>query len=389
MYSSTRFHQLLEALPRAFFDRTVAQLQGDRYDKTFKPHNHLIALLYGQLSGARSLRELATGFNAHAAHHYHLSTGSIRRSTLSDANQRRSPQIFKALVEQLMGQAHRKQRRQLSELTYLLDSTPIQLKQSGFDWAEAGATYRNKGLKVHLMINQQGQVPVYLHLTSPRVNDVVDARRLCLESGATYVFDKGYCDYGWWREIEDAGATFVTRFKQNAAVQVVAQRRPESELIVQDEQVAFRHKSNRGGQKNAYHGKPLRRLTVSREGKSPLVLATNDLHSPAEEIAELYRKRWQIELFFKWIKQNLKLKRFLGRSRNAVSLQIYAAIICYLLLWMYRSRRGSPGVSMHLLLVELRETLFTRLPTEAQRHYRRRRREVAELMGRSQYALPI
>ena len=119
------------------------------------------------------------------------------------------------------------------------------------------------------------------------------------------------------------------------------------------------------------------------------MLATNDLDSPAEEIAQLYRKRWQIELFFKWIKQNLKMKRFLGRSRNAVSLQIYAAIICYLLLWMYRSRQGSLGVSMHLLLVELRETLFTRLPTEAQRRYRRRRREVAELVGRSQYALPI
>ena len=181
----------------------------------------------------------------------------------------------------------------------------------------------------------------------------------------------------------------MTRLKHNATVQVVAQQGGGSELIQQDEQDTFRHKSNRGGQKNPYHGKPLRRLTVLRDGKSPLVLATNDLHSPAEEIAELYRKRWQIELFFKWIKQNLKLKRFLGRSRNAVSLQIYAAIICYLLLWLYRSEQGATGNSMHLLLVELRETLFTRLPTEVQRSYRRRRREVAELIGRSQHALPI
>jgi len=282
---------------------------------------------------------------------------------------------------------HGKQRRELTELTYLLDSTPIQLKGHGFDWAEASATSRNQGLKVHLMIEQRGHTPVYLNITSPTVNDVVDARHLRLEADATYVFDKGYCDYGWWQQIDEAGATFVTRFKRNAAIQVVAQNPCDGKVILSDEWVEFRHRSNRAGHKNGYHGLRLRRISVYREGKSPLILATNDMDSSAKDIAELYRKRWQIELFFEWLKQNLKLKRFLGKSQNAVSLQIYAAIISYLLLWLYRSRRCAPNTSLHLLLVEIRETLFTRLPTGVQQMYRRRRRERAELIEKTQYVL--
>ena len=387
MYSNTRFHQLLEVLPRALIDRISADLQASRYDKSFKPYDHLLALLYGQISGVRSLRELEAGFNAQAAHHYHLGTGPIRRATLSDANQRRNPALFKAVVEQLMGLVHRKQRRELAQLTYLLDSTPIQVKGPGLTWLEAYATSRNRGLKVHLMIEQQDHTPVYLNVTSPNVNDVVDARRLPLEPGATYVFDKGYCDYGWWQQIDEIGAIFVTRFKRNAAIRVVSQNRCDGEVILSDEAVEFSHRSNRAGHKNRYHGQRLRRIRVFREGKPPLILATNDLHSSAEAIAQLYRKRWQIELLFKWLKQNLKLKRFLGRSQNAVTLQIYAAIISYLLLWLYRARQCAPNTSLHLLLVELRETLFTRLPTLAQQVYRRRRRERDELIQKNQYIL--
>lgn len=389
MYSNTRFHELLEAFPRSSFTLLAKKLKAGHYDKSFKPYDHLIALLYAQLSGAGSLRELETGFNAQAAHHYHLGTDRLKRSTLADANKRRNPELFRQLAELMMAQIHRKARRELKELVYLLDSTPIQLKQTGFDWAEAGATFRNQGLKVHLMIEQQQSTPVYLNITSPNVNDVVDARRVPLEPDGLYVFDKGYCDYGWWSEIDEVGARFVTRFKANAAIDVVEDRAVEGMEILADAVVAFRHRSNRGGQKNTYYGRHLRQIKVHREGKKPLVLATNDLHSRAEDIAVLYRKRWQIELFFKWIKQNLRVKRFLGRSQNAVLLQIYVAIISYLLLWSYRAVRGVVSQSLHLLLVELRETLFSRLPTEAQRCYRRRRREVEELIARRQHVLPI
>ena len=387
MYSNTRFHQLLEALPRAFVDRMSTHLQADRYDKSFKPYDHLLTLLYGQISGARSLRELETAFNAQAAHHYHLGTKPIRRSTLSDANQRRNPTLFKSVTEYLMGRVHRKQRQELAELTYLLDSTPIQLTGRGFDWAEVGATYRNQGLKVHLMLEQHQHNPVYLNITSPNVNDIVDAHQIRLEAGAVYVFDKGYCDYGWWQQIEEAGATFVTRLKRNAAVDVVKSSPCQGGVILADEEITFRHRSNRSHHQNRLYGKTLRRIQVHRDDKSALILLTNDRGSSAEDIAELYRKRWQIELFFKWIKQNLKLKRFLGRSENAVILQIYTAIISYLLIWLYRKRWRGGTVSLHLLLVELRETLFNRLPTDQQRVYRRRRQEQANLIRKNQYAL--
>ena len=389
MYSNTRFHQLLEALPRRSVERTADRLGASRYDKSFKPYQHLVALLYGQFSGVRSLRELEVGLNAQSAHHYHLGIGAVRRSTLSDANQRRTPALFKAIVEQLMSQVSRQQRAQLQELVYLLDSTPIQLKGRGFDWAALGATYRNRGLKVHLMIESQGHNPVYLNITDRNVNDVTDARRVALEPGAVYVIDKGYYDYGWWRQIHDAGATFVTRYKRNAALDVVAQQPVEGEGILEDAHVTFRYKANRARHKNLFYGKTLRRIKVARDGKAPLVLATNDLETPAEELAELYRKRWQIELFFKWLKQHLKLKRFLGRSRNAVILQIYAAIIGYLLIWLYRARANREHSELYLLLVELRETLFIREATEKQREYRRRRRESSDLAARLQGKLAL
>lgn len=389
VYSNTRFHQILEALPRGLVTRLSEQTQASRYDKSFKPYDHLVALLYGQFSGARSLRELESGLNAHAAHHYHLGISSVRRSTLADANSRRPATFFKELVEQLMNQAGRRQRQELRELVYLLDSTPIQLKGQGFDWTSISATHRTQGLKVHLMITQASQRPVYLNITDTNINDITDARQMTLTPGAVYVMDKGYCDYNWWRQIDEIGSRFVTRFKTNAGLDVVAQHTPEGKDILEDAHVMFRYASNRGHHRNTYHDKPLRRIKVAREGKAPLVLATNDITTPAAEIALLYKQRWQVELFFKWLKQNLKLKRFLGRSRNAVMVQIYAAIIGYLLLWLYRKRVTTADTTLHLLLVEIRATLFQRVETERQRDYRQRRRERHQIMAQKQGRLAL
>lgn len=388
MFSITRFAQLLEALPRAQVERLSETMRVGRYDKTFKPYDHLLALLYAQFSGARSLREVETGFNAQAASHYHLGTQALRRTTLSDANQRRDPALFKALAERLMAGIHRNQRRELKQLLFALDSTPIQTKGHGFDWADGLANARTHGLKLHLLLECQGETPVYLNLTDARTNDISDARTMPLEGDAVYVMDRGYCDYGWWLKIQEAGSIFVTRFKRNSALSTLRENLPEGEGILGDALVSLRHRHNRAGHTNPYHGQPLRRIVVTREDGEPLVLATNDLNSPAAHIAGLYRRRWQIELFFKWIKQNLKLKQFLGRSRNAVSLQIYAAIIGYLLLWHYRAQHSiHPTQSLHLLLVELRQTLFERIATQAQRSYRRLRQERDQFIARTQHAI--
>jgi IS4 transposase len=210
------------------------------------------------------------------------------------------------------------------------------------------------------------------------------------ESGATYIFDKGYCDYNWWYKLQQEGALFVTRFKRNAGIDIVRQRKipKDADLsILEDAEVTFRNKHPGGKRINHYHGTSLRRVVVSRpDSKDPLVLATNDFKRSAEEIATLYKKRWEIELFFKWLKQNLKIKKFLGRSENAVKTQIYTALITYMLVQMYRTRNGMKH-SLKMCLASLRSGLFQRPEVEQTIAHRRRKRrlEMQSLQG----ALPI
>lgn len=386
MYSNTRFHQILEALPHSFLRASKEQRSSDRYSKTFSTYDHLVALIYAQLSAVKSLRELESSFNNHTEKHYHLGCSSIKRSTLSDANSRRDPGIFKEVVALLMAGVHRTQRRRLKEFIYLLDSTPIQLKEAGFEWAKECATKRTTGLKAHLAINSPSDNPVYLNITSANVNDITDAQSMPLQPKTTYIFDKGYDSYSWWYKIHKAQSHFVTRFKSNAAVRVLEIKEHDANEILSDEIVKFKYKKNRAKHENPYFDTPLRRVKIQREGKSPLILATNIMDKSADEIGQLYKQRWQVELFFKWLKQNLKIKRFIGRSKNAVLLQIYAAITTYLLLWIYKSRQGIQS-SLHLMLVALRPQLFMRLDTDYHIDRRRKRREIADSIKEKQHVL--
>ncbi len=198
-----------------------------------------------------------------------------------------------------------------------------------------------------------------------------------LESGATYVFDMGYYDFNWWHHITERGSTFVTRLKKNANVTRYEKRDipEESGSILEDATIQMNNKRvNARRTKNSYYGKPLRRITVDRPDKeTPLVLVTNNFEITAEEVAELYKKRWGIELFFKWIKQNLKIKRFLGRSENAVRTHLLTALISYLLLQIYQQRQGI-NASLKLCLTALRFSLFQRPKTEEAIATRRRHR---------------
>lgn len=387
MFRITRFHEVLKGLPRGLFDRLVEARQADKHSKGFSSRDQLIAMIFAQLSGASSLRALETSFNQHPHQHYHLGTGPIRRSTLAEANAKRDSGLFLDLCEHMMGQVQRTLRKQVKAWLYLLDSTPISLKGHGFDgWTQERRTHRTQGLKLHLLLNAQAQIPAYINLTAANVNDVTDAQRVPLSAGATYVFDKGYCDYGWWWQIEQAQARFVTRFKSNAALAVVEARPCASEQILSDEIVRFSNRHPGGGRRNPYE-KPLRRISVARPDKpTPLILATNDLTTPAEQIAALYKQRWEIELFFKWIKQNLKLKRFLGRSEQAVRTQLLTALIAYLLLALYRHRHGSIQ-SLRECRISLAGALFQR-PAIDDYLLRKRRREQAQLQA-LQPALPL
>ncbi len=273
--------EILKGLPRGAFDRLVSEHQADKYSKGFGCWDQLVAMLYGHLSGAESLRQLEAGFNSQSNHHYHLGTGPVRRSTLAEANGRRGAVVFEQAARLLMGQASRQLRRESQELLYLLDSTSITLKGPGFDaWTQGNSTRNTQGIKLHLLYAAHEQIPLQHSFTAANVNDVSEGIKLPIERGATYVFDKGYCDYNWWANIDAQHARFVTRFKYNAALRVDTSRpiaAADRDTILEDQIVRFAYRHQGGGRRNRYE-KPLRRIVVARPDKErPLILATNDL----------------------------------------------------------------------------------------------------------------
>lgn len=384
MFSISRLQQLVQLMPWGAFDGAVKRHAGDRHCKGFDCRDHLLAMTFAQLSQADTLRKLEDTFNQHERHHYHLGTGPIKRSTLSDANRRREPQIFADTALALMAKAGRLVRRERKFMTYLLDSTTIALSGRGFEWTRAQAT-RNKGLKLHMLYASDGCVPACQTITTVDINDVDEGKRMPIQAEATYVFDKGYCDYSWWGSFSKAKAVFVTRAKTNAALVLTEQRAIEPEaaqIVLADEVGTFKYKSNRGGHRHDYEGK-VRRIRIAREDKDPLILVTNDLHRTATEIAALYKERWQIELFFKWIKQHLTVKRFLGRSQNAVRIQLLVALIAYLLVVLYRATHAVKA-PLYRLLNTLRGGLMQRHEPNQSDWQRRRARQtyIATTQGR-------
>ena len=370
MYRNTRFGELLKVLDQNEFQRCVDRYQSDKHTKGFNSWDHLVSMMYAQLSGARSLRELEVGYNSQAPHHYHLNCGPIKRSTLSDANSKRDASVFESFCQVLMSKAHSKVRRELKDLLYLIDSTPICLRGRGYDWTERQSMSRVPGMKLHVLFAPDQQLPCHSRMTASNVNDVEYGREeLVIEPGAKYVFDKGYCDYNWWYKMDQAGAGFVTRLKRNAALKVVERKQTQG-VILSDEVVQFSNKNPGGGRKNHYL-KPLRRIRVEREEHEALVLVTNQMDESAESIAAQYKKRWAIELWFKWIKQNLKIKKFLGRSENAVRIQVLVALITYLVAYLYRQLSGAKK-DFYLWMVELKVTLFQRVELDHAVHRRRR-----------------
>ena len=376
MFRVNGFAQLLKHLPRGAFDRAVEAFAADKHRKGFSSWRQLVAMVYAQLAGATSLRVLERSFNAQSAHHYHLGCDKLRRSTLAEANERGRWRVFHALAQHLMQQVHRSARKEGEALLQLIDSTSITLKGPGFDaWTSTNRTRRTQGLKLHVLFGANEQAPLDCTMSAPNVNDLQYARGLDLEPGVTYVFDKAYCDYSWWWRMTGSHVRFVSRLKRNARVQLLSERpiaRAARGTILKDQHVALSNKNPGAGRRNPYRA-ALRRIEVARDGKTPMMLVTNDMKSSALRIAEHYKTRWQIELFFKWIKQHLKIKRFLGRSPNAVRIQILSALIAYLLAYLHAKAQRVTG-SLWLHLVELRSTLFQRPETELQRHRRWRER---------------
>lgn len=327
-YHNTVLGGLMKAVSRRGFAAIVKQHDGDKYGKAFSSWDHLVTLIFAQLGGLSSLREVETVWNAQAAHHYHLGSGPIRRSTLSDANRRRPSAIFAEVFAQLSSLAAGVLPRHGKEVLRLIDATPIPLT-SLHKWADWNG--RTRGLKTHVVYDPDGDRPVHLEITAATVNDVVVGRRQPIEPGATYVFDKAYADYGWWQRLHAAGCRFITRLKSNVPLRLVDER-PVSEPDRQDAAIQTDTVVALASQQRARLPIALRRILLRREDGRLLTIISNDLAGSAGEIAALYRKRWQIELLFRWIKQHLHIRRFLGNNDNAIRLQLFAAMIAYALL---------------------------------------------------------
>jgi IS4 transposase len=322
-------HDLVKHVPWARLDELVAAHGADAAARKLTTKQHFLALLYAQLSGASSLREIETGLSSHESRLYHLGGAPIRRSTLSEANRGRPVAVFSGLLSELMKQAHRRVRQAVKESIYLIDATILPLNGLSADWAEFSTGVC--GAKAHVIYDPAADCPIYASVTTRSVNDITAAKDMPIEAGATYVFDLGYYDYAWWAALDAKGCRIVTRFKSHTPLTVTETRPAPAIGSILSDRVGYLPKRQAKNRKNPFQ-EPVREITVTIETGKTLRILTNDLEASAQEIAGLYKRRWAIELFFRWVKQALKIKKFLGTNQNAIRIQIAVALIAFLLL---------------------------------------------------------
>jgi hypothetical protein len=323
------FHSLLQHVPWSIVDRLVNEHNADWDDRMVKTRAHLIAMLHAQFCGARSLREIETNLKSHASKLYHLGGCTISRSALSTANAERPVEVFGGLLSALMASLQAGYRRKIGDCVRLIDSTSVQLSSLSGKWATFSAGVC--GAKAHIIYDPDADQPLYLMVTPSNVNDITAAKEMPIEAGATYVFDLGYYDYGWWARLDQAGCRIVTRLKSNTPFKVEEERPVPPGSSILSDRTGYLPGRLAASRKNPM-SKLVREVRVVIETGKVLRIFTNDLTASAQEIADLYKRRWAIELFFRWVKQTLKIGHFLGTSENAVRIQIAVALIAFLLL---------------------------------------------------------
>jgi len=323
------FHGLLKQIPWSILDRLVDQHNADWDGRVVTTKAHLIAMLYAQFCGARSLREIETSLKSHAGKLYHLGGCTISRSALSTANASRPVEVFAGLLSALMTQLQAGYRRKIGDCVRLIDSTSVQLSGLSGHWATFSTGVC--GAKAHIIYDPDADQPLYLMVTPSNVNDITAAKEMPIEAGASYVFDLGYYDYGWWSELDAAGCRIVTRLKANTPFAVVEDRPVAPGSSILSDRTGYLPKRLAASRQNPMAGL-VREIRIIIETGKRLRIFTNDLKASAQDIADLYKRRWAIELFFRWVKQTLKIGHFLGTSENAVRIQITVALIAFLLL---------------------------------------------------------
>jgi IS4 transposase len=360
LHQNSVFHGLLKHVPWHRFERLVDEHRADKHVRSLTTKGQLIALLYAQLSGARSLREIEAALTSHAPKLYHLGGEQVARTTLADANAQRPWQVFGGLFACLAGQLTRGLRRKSDEAVHLIDSSGLRLSTLSKDWAQFSTGVC--GAKMHVVYDAGAACPIYAAVTAANVNDITAAKEMPITQGATYVFDLGYYDYGWWAKLDDAGCLIVTRLKVNTKLDVVAENAVAEGSTILSDRIGHLPQRMARNRNNPFRD-PVRELRIRIATGKVLRILTNDLDLPADQIADLYKRRWQIELFFRWVKQTLKIKHFLGRSENAVRIQIAAALIAFLLLRLaHAAQRSIAGLLAFTRLV--RTNLMHRRPID-------------------------
>ena len=323
------FHGLLKHISWSVVDRLVEKYDADGDPRGLKTKAHLIAMLYAQFCGSRSLREIETSLRSHAGKLYHLGGCTVSKSSLATANATRPVEVFGGLLSALMSRLQRGYRRKIGDCVRLIDSTGVQLSSLSGNWATFSAGVC--GAKAHIIYDPDADQPLYLAVTAANVNDITAAKAMPIEAGATYVFDLGYYDYGWWAKLHRAGCRIVTRFKANTPFEIVEERPVPPGSSILSDRTGYLPKRLAASRKNPMSCL-VREVRIVIETGKILRIFTNNLTASAQEIADLYKRRWAIELFFRWVKQTLKIGHFLGTSENAVRIQIAVALIAFLLL---------------------------------------------------------
>ena len=322
------FHDLLKHVPWSVFEGLVQKHGADFRVRRLSSKSQFVALLFGQLAGAVSLREIEAGLSSHAARLYHLGATCPARSTLADANARRPSELYAELFAYMVNRAGRATRRQIGDGVRILDATRIALSSLTAGWLDTVKGHR--AVKLHIAYDPAHALPMRACLSDQRLNDIVPARDMPITPGMTYVFDLAYYDFAWWHRLDQHGCRFVTRLKSHTQLGMVQDQGPTGDPTILYDRIGLLPPRLRSGRN--HYSDPVREIGVRIATGKQIRLLTNDLDAPAQEIADLYKERWQIELFFKWLKQNLRIARFLGQSENAIRIQIFIALIAYLLL---------------------------------------------------------
>lgn len=323
------FAQLIEFLPQKYFQRLVMKYEGDKYVKHFTCWNQLLVMMFGQLSNGDSLRDLTNTISAHTNKAYHLGfSKNVSRSNLSKVNERREPKIFEDFAYHMIGIARKKRISKDFEIegqVYAFDSTTIDLCLTVFWWAKFRHT--KAGIKMHTLFDVEMQIPTFIHITEAKVHDVNAMDIIPYETGAYYIFDRGYYDLKRLYHINEISAYFVIREKSGLNYKVIKDNDPNHNWggILSDQLIQFT-----GYASAKKYPDELRRVVFYAEMLNrTFVYLTNNVEISAEQIALLYKYRWQVELFFKWIKQHIKIKSFWGTTESAVRIQIFTAITAY------------------------------------------------------------